>query len=231
MIQKYNGIKRALIIQSILLGLSLLGNSGCQKNLKSHNNGSVASTDSQLDVKQQELNQSVVVTESVTSDAEKATQDISTLLDSLYNKDGTINLGVTQASTTYTKTVSDITGVINTALDKVLNLIQQVVDKIDLVEQKLKDEKAKLDPSNPTQQVAIEKIDQLLTRVDAIKGKINDLLVKVVERLDSFKAKLDQYKSQLSILNPAHLILLAVIEKIETNLNDFKQKISNIIHP
>lgn len=223
-------MNRLVVIHVLLLALSI-GLVGCSQDMKARGPATQKqSGGDQINTPRPELPIQMDEFDRVAKEAERALRDATELLDGLIDEDGNLVIEFSQSGEVSTQFIPDVTGALDKVFDRILVAIGQVKLQLDMVRQQIEAEKAKLDPFNPAHAAMIIQLDLLLAKLDMVEGRLDDLLVQFVGRVDFVLSKLDEAKAKLNPLNPLHFIPLILLEQVKGKVLDFRRKLVQIIN-
>lgn len=99
-------------------------------------------------------------------------------------------------------------------LDDIVKKIEAFKLKISELRSKINDYIAILDPNDPNQQQIIERLQELLLKLDQIEQKIDMLIDIIKTKLDFIDQIFDELIARLDPSNPMHMFIRIAIEAI-----------------
>ena len=111
-------------------------------------------------------------------------------------------------------------------LDKVLEGLNKIPSKFDLIRGKLADAMSKLDASNPLHQRGIDALMVAMSKVDMVEAKYKDILGMLADKVDFIGSKLDLLAAAVPF--PANILVQFELASVKAVLAEFKNAVKNL---
>lgn len=111
-------------------------------------------------------------------------------------------------------------------LDKVLEGLNQIPGKFDMIRAKLADAMSQLDASNPLHQQAMAGLMMAMSKVDMVEAKYKDILVLLADRVDFIGSKLDALAAAVPF--PYNMLVQFELASVKAVLAEFKNAVRNL---
>lgn len=111
-------------------------------------------------------------------------------------------------------------------LDKVLEGLNKIPSKFDLIRGKLADAMSKLDASNPLHQRGIDALMVAMAKVDMVEAKYKDILGMLADKVDFIGSKLDLLAAAVPF--PANILVQFELSSVKAVLAEFKNAVKNL---
>ena len=113
---------------------------------------------------------------------------------------------------------------LRTIFEKLLGGIDKAREKVDEIKAKVQERINKLDPTNPLHLVAIAKLQEAMTYLDDVGGKLDEQILKLVEVIDSAVSRVD--RAVASISNEiARIAAMFLWEPIKLVIFEYRDKL------
>lgn len=234
----------AKVFTTILLCLSLGGLTACNEDgMKSFgsvdaNNGSQDQNNGSSDQHRHGqaqlpagIEESIKDIDSDLSNADQAILDAVKLMDDLQS-DGVLNVSSVEAMNQQVQDelsaqgLLGLSGKLDKVFDKAIDAITKAKGALGQARQKVQDALAKLDPNNPAHLPMIDKLNQLLLRMDEVENKFDQAITKLIDKVDHFMGIIDDQLANLQ--GPWAIPAYLLVEELRQSVERFKGKLRSL---
>ncbi len=111
-------------------------------------------------------------------------------------------------------------------LDKVLEGLQKIPSKFDMIRGKLADAMSKLDISSPLHQRGIAALMRVMEKVDKVESRYKDILSLLADKVDFIGNKLDLLAAAVPF--PVNILVQMELSSVKAVLAEFKNSVKSL---